>query len=100
MITENIVLESSLKKQLKHLSIDNGLHVSTMLIDGAKYFLSTNSNIVPALFDSEEAFTMKIDEGLKQEIKTFCAEKDIRIKDFWNEVAHIVIKKEGVVSDV
>ena len=99
MITENIVLKSESKKQLKHLSIDNDIYVSTMLIDAAKYILNNDKKVVKLTYDECEPFTMKIDEGLKDQIKQFCKEKDVKIKDFWNEAADIAIQKEGVFFD-
>lgn len=98
MITENIVLEANLKKQLKHLAIDKNIYVSTMLINGARYFLDNNKKVAQTFFDEYEPFTMKIDENLKKEIKDFCIQKDVRIKDFWNEVAYIVVESEGVID--
>ena len=38
---------------------------------------------------------MKIDEELKKDIKSFCKMNNVKIKDFWNTVASITIKKEG-----
>lgn len=98
MITENIVLEANLKKQLKHLAIDKDIHVSTMLINGARYFLDNNKKVAQTFFDEYEPFTMKIDANLKKEIKDFCIQKDVRIKDFWNEVAYVVVESEGVIN--
>lgn len=98
MITENIVLEANLKKQLKHLAIDKDIHVSTMLINGARYFLDNNKKVTQTFFNEYEPFTMKIDENLKKEIKDFCIQKDVRIKDFWNEVAYVVVESEGVIN--
>lgn len=98
MITENIVLEANLKKQLKHLAIDKDIHVSTMLINGARYFLDNNKKVTQTFFNEYEPFTMKIDANLKKEIKDFCIQKDVRIKDFWNEVAYVVVESEGVIN--
>ena len=99
MITENIVLKSESKKQLKHLSIDKNIYVSTMLIDAAKYILRNDKKVMRLTYNDCEPFTMKIDENLKIQIKQFCHEKDVKIKDFWNEAADIAINKEGVFVD-
>ena len=96
MITENIVLDSDLKRDLKHLSIDIDKYVSLMLVDGAKYILDNNVNVKKIIANSYEPFTMKIDEGLKNKIKIFCKNEDIRIKDFWNEAGFIAIEKGGM----
>ena len=95
MITENLVLYSDFKRKLKHLSIDNNIYVSTMLIDGAQYVLKNDLYIKKANFETYEPFTMKIDEDLKKDIKSFCKENNVKIKDFWNTVALITIEKEG-----
>ncbi len=95
MITENLVLYSDSKKKLKHLSIDKDIYVSTMLVNGAKYVLDNRLEVKKASSDSYEPFTMKIDEDLKRDIKLFCKLSEVKIKDFWNTVALIVIKKEG-----
>lgn len=97
MITENVMLRSDLKKQLQHLSIDTDKYISTMLIDGAKYILHNNTKI-SKISSSDDCvqFTMKIDAELKNKIKGFCLDKDVKIKDFWNESAYIVLSKEGV----
>lgn len=99
MITENIVLKSTSKRQLKHLSIDNDIYVSTMLVDAAKYILNNEKKVMRLSYDDCEPFTMKINEDLKTEIKQFCQENDVKIKDFWNEAADIAIQKEGVFVD-
>lgn len=96
MITENIVLDSDLKRELKHLSIDIDEYVSVMLVNGAKYILDNDITVKKIIANAYEPFTMKIDEGLKQKIKVFCRDEDIRIKDFWNEAGFIAIEKGGV----
>lgn len=99
MITENIVLRSDYKRDLKHLSIDTDKYVSLMLIDAAKQILKNNTNIIATSPDyNYEPFTMKIDKELKKEIKMFCFEKSIKIKDFWNEAAYVAINTESEVD--
>lgn len=97
MITENVMLQSDIKKKLQHLSIDTDKYISVMLIEGAKYILQNHIEVpkIPSN-DTCVQFTMKIDEELKNTIKKFCADKEIKIKDFWNESAYIVLKKKGV----
>lgn len=95
MITENIILREDYKKQLKHLSIDTDIHVSSMLINSAKYILHNNKDIQPTLMEMDAPFTMRIEKDLKKEIKEFCKDKQIRIKDFWNEAAYIAIDFKG-----
>lgn len=97
MITENVMLRSDLKKQLQHLSIDTDKYISVMLIEGAKYILYNDAEVSRvSINDTCVQFTMKIDEILKDRIKDFCSEKEIKIKDFWNESAYIVLQKKGV----
>lgn len=97
MITENVMLRSDLKKQLQHLSIDTDKYISVMLIEGAKYILYNDVEVSRvSINDTCVQFTMKIDEILKDRIKDFCSEKEIKIKDFWNESAYIVLQKKGV----
>ena len=98
MITENIILKEEYKKELKHISVDTNIPVATMLIACAAYILEEDRDIDK--FHRKEQydqFTMKIDEDLKSKIKDFCKEKEIRIKDFWNESAKMAINisKEG-----
>lgn len=96
MITENVMLRSDLKKQLQHLSIDKDEYISLMLIKGAKYILQEDKRISELNLDENYLqFTMKIDESLKDRIKEFCSEREIKIKAFWNEAAYIVIQKNG-----
>lgn len=93
MITENIVLRSDYKRDLKHLSIDTGEYVSVMLINAAKQILLDNKDITPAPSDYDyDPFTMKLDKDFKREIKTFCLDKSIKIKDFWNEAAYMIVR--------
>lgn len=88
MITENIVLRSDYKKDLKHLSIDMDIYVSEMLVNSAKYILSNDLEVHQTSKDFQyENFTMKIEEDLKSKIKQFCKNQDVKIKDFWNEAA-------------
>lgn len=95
MITENVVLETDLKKSLQHLSIDNEKYISTMLVEGAQHIIDHDLEIVQSSSDSYLSFTMKIDDELKSDIKTFCSEKNVKIKDFWNYSAYLVIKEGG-----
>lgn len=96
MITENIMLRSDLKKGLKHLSIDKDKYVSSMLISGAYDLMDKNRTVQSSKYYNDfDSFTMKIDKELKDLIKTFCSEKDVKIKDFWNEVAIIVLENDG-----
>lgn len=97
MITENVMLRSDLKKQLQHLSIDTDKYISVMLIEGAKYILYNDTEVSRvSVNDACIQFTMKIDENLKNRIKDFCSDKEVKIKDFWNESAYIVLQKKGV----
>lgn len=97
MITENVMLRSDLKKQLQHLSIDVDKYISIMLIEGAQYILDNDVNVSKVSVDDTcIQFTMKIEEELKNRIKVFCLDKEIKIKDFWNESAYIVLQKKGV----
>lgn len=97
MITENVMLRSDLKKQLQHLSIDVDRYISVMLIQGAEYILKNNVDVSKTSIDDTcIQFTMKMDKDLKKQIKNFCNEKEIKIKDFWNESAYIVLEKRGV----
>lgn len=97
MITENIMLRLDLKKQLQHLSIDKDEYISSMLINGASYLLGEEDKDIMVLDPNDDylQFTMKIEESLKDEIKGYCFERGIKIKAFWNEVAYIVIQKNG-----
>lgn len=99
MITENIVLRSDSKKQLKHLGIDKNVHVSDMLVNGAIFVLKNDFAVHDFVYEDCEGFTMKIDQDLKRQIKQFCKDKGIKIKDFWNEVADITIKMNGDFID-
>lgn len=94
MITENIVMDKEIKKKLKHLAIDQNTHVSLMLVDKADKMIKYDANVPDFNSDSIESFTMKIDEDLKRRIKVFCKDKDIRIKDFWNEAARSIVGDE------
>lgn len=97
MITENVMLRSELKKQLQHLSIDTNKYISVMLIEGAEYILQNNTQVSEvSVNDICDQFTMKIDEELKHRIKSFCVERDFKIKDFWNESAYIALQNGGV----
>lgn len=92
MKTENVILDKDTKKELKHLAVDTHQTVSTMLINKANYVLNNDVKILKIHFEEVESFTMKIDETLKDKVKVFCKDKDIRIKDFWNAVANMVIE--------
>ena len=94
MITENIVLRSDYKKELKHLSIDTGIYVSKMLIDEAEIILKNNKQVSATSSDySYDPFTMRLDKMFKRDIKTFCLNKNTKIKDFWNEAAYMAIRR-------
>lgn len=94
MITENIVLEKDIKKSLKHLAIDKDTHVSLLLVEEANNIIENDKTLLEVNYGDMESFTMKIDQELKTKIKMFCRDKGIKIKDFWNNAARIIIEGE------
>lgn len=92
MITDNIFLETDLKRQLKHMSIDSGVHVSTMLIEEAERVINVDYPIKELYKNSDyDTFTMKVDPDFKEKVRQFCEERDLSFKKFWNTVALNVV---------
>lgn len=92
MITDNIFLETDLKRQLKHMSIDSGVHVSTMLIEEAERVVNVDYPIKELYNNADyDTFTMKVDPDFKEKVRQFCEERDVSFKKFWNTVALNVV---------
>lgn len=92
---ENIELYEDLKLQLKHLSVDNNTSVSEWMLKGAYYVLNNDPDITITPVGKYSTYTMNIPSSLKEDIRSYVDEKNIKIRDFWIKVAEIIIDSGG-----
>lgn len=92
---ENIELYEDLKLQLKHLSVDNNTSVSEWMLKGAYYVLNNDPDITITPVGKYSTYTMNIPSSLKEDIRSYVDEKNIKIRDFWIKVAELIIDSGG-----
>ena len=92
---ENIELYEDLKLQLKHLSVDNNTSVSEWMLKGAYYVLNNDPDITITPVGKYSTYTMNIPSSLKEDIRSYVDERNIKIRDFWIKVAEIIIDSGG-----
>lgn len=93
---ENIELYEKDKIALKHLSIDKNTPVNEWMIKGAYQVLETNPEITITPIGDYTTYTMDVPGELKQEIRQFIHQKEIKLRDFWVKVAEIIIEEGGL----
>lgn len=93
---ENIELYKEDKIKLKHLSIDKNTPVNEWMIKGAHKVLATDPEISITPIGDYTTYTMDVPMELKQEIRQFIHDKDIKLRDFWIKVAEMIIEEDGL----
>lgn len=96
---ENIELYEDLKLQLKHLSVDNNTSVSEWMLKGAYYVLDNDPDITITPVGEYSTYTMNIPSSLKEDIRSYVDEKNIKIRDFWIKVAELIIDSGGKLDN-
>lgn len=83
---ENIELSSQLKHDFKVMSTKENVYMKDLILFEAEEILE-NDIEVPSVERSENYTSLIIDieDELKDKIKTYCIQNDIRIRDFWVE---------------
>jgi hypothetical protein len=94
-VIENIELYKDDKIKLKHLSIDKNTPLNEWMVKGALFVLNLDPEIEITPIDEYTTYTMDIPNDLKQEIRSYTEKKEIKIRDFWVKVSHIILEKEG-----
>lgn len=93
---ENIELKNSDKIKLKTVAAQKEAHMKNLLLDEAHLIIDNNYS-VPRVDREEEAnrasLIIKIDDDFKEDIKTFCDVHSVRIRDFWVECVHRIIRR-------
>lgn len=83
---ENIELNSQQKHDFKVMSTKENKYMKDLIIDEAKEILELDLS-VPSLERSDDytSLIISIPEELKEEVKNYCLQNNIRIRDFWTE---------------
>lgn len=83
---ENIELNSQQKHDFKVMSTKENKYMKDLIIDEAKEILELDLS-VPFLERSDDytSLIISIPEELKEEVKNYCSQNNIRIRDFWTE---------------
>lgn len=93
---ENIELYKEDKIKLKHLSVDKNTPMNEWMVRGAKRVLATKPQISITPIGEYTTYTMDISMELKQEIRQFIKDQDIKLRDFWVKVSEIIIEEGGL----
>ena len=83
---ENIEIGFQLKHDFKVMSTENNIYMKDLIVNEAENILSSD-HTVPVV-EREENYTsliIDISEDLKRDVKDYCQEHRIRIRDFWIE---------------
>lgn len=83
---ENIEVGSQLKHDFKVMSTKENVYMKDLIITEAEEILDQNEE-VPSL-ERENNYTsliIDISEDLKNRIKDYCQDNEVRIRDFWVE---------------
>lgn len=93
---ENIELKDTDKINLKMVSAQQVKHMKDLILDEAHLIIDNNDN-VPRVEREDESdrvsLIIKVDDEFKEEIKLFCETHSIRIRDFWVECVHRILRK-------
>ena len=93
---ENIELKDIDKINLKMVSAQQVTHMKDLILNEAHLIIDNNYS-VPRVEREEESerasLIIKVDDDFKEEIKLFCDTHSVRIRDFWVECVHRVLRK-------
>ena len=93
---ENIELKDSDKIKLKTVAAKEVTHMKDMLVKEGRIIIDNNYNVPRVEREDSEnraSLIIKIDDSFKNEIKLFCEVHSIRIRDFWVECVHRILRR-------
>lgn len=90
---ENIELSSENKKRFKVFAAEKDVSMKDLIMKEAREVMDENA-FVPLTDRAEDYTSLIIDipEDFKEEIKIFCVQKDIRIRDLWVECCRRILE--------
>ena len=93
---ENIELKDTDKIRLKTVSAQQVAHMKDLILTEAHLIINNNDD-VPRVEREDEinrtSLIIKVNDDFKNEIKTYCDTHSVRIRDFWVECVHRVIRR-------
>jgi len=95
-MVENIELDKDSKIKLKHMAIDKDTTLNKWMEKGAQYVLDNNIDIEETEVGDYTTYTMEIPIELKEGIRAYTKEKEVRLRDFWATVSNIIIENGGL----
>ena len=91
---ENIELNSNVKIKLKTISVQKSEHMRDLIIKQAHKIIDNNEYVPRTERDDDRtSLIIAVKNDFKENIKTFCSIKDIRIRDFWVECVNRIIRE-------
>lgn len=91
---ENIELNSNVKIKLKTISVQQSEHMRDLIIKQAHKIIDNNEYVPRTERDDDRtSLIIAVKNDFKENIKTFCSIKDIRIRDFWVECVNRIIRE-------
>ena len=99
ILQENVELSAENKQRLKIYAAEQNESMKDLLLSEARQIIDMNA-YVPAVDRAEDYTTLiiNISDEFKSEIKSFCNQKGVRIRDFWVECFNRIIEGEDEVK--
>lgn len=95
MTLENIELEANTKTKIKIISAEKDIPMKKLITKEAKNIIDEKKDIPLTERETNRShLIIDINPTLKKKIKTYCEDKEVRIRDFWVECANQIINKE------
>lgn len=90
---ENIELSAEDKKRFKVLSVKKDISMKDLILEEAHNVIEEEA-FIPSLDRAEDYTSLIIDipKEFKEEIKSFCNQRDIRIRDLWVECCRRILE--------
>ena len=96
MIKENIELSKETKKKLKVISAEKEKTMRDLVLFEAAEIIGWDLDVEETEREPKETRTgllINIPQESKDDIRLFCRDKEVKIRDFWNQAVSNVLNK-------
>ena len=91
---ENIELGRKIKIEFKSLAAKNQVTMKDWLLNEAKEIIDNNEVVHRTeREDDRDSLIIKVPDDLKDRIKDYCEQEDVRIRDFWVECVNRLLER-------
>lgn len=91
---ENIELGRKIKIEFKSLAVKNQVTMKDWLLNEAKEIIDNNEVVHRTeREDDRDSLIIKVPDDLKDRIKDYCEQEDVRIRDFWVECVNRLLER-------